>query len=124
MIDVVFLLIIFFMVISQFQKIEVEQLELPRAEKDAAVTPKEPTRIIVNLRADGTIVVERNVYTLDNFRALLQRETTQADGKTPMILLRADRKSQWSAARDVLRACAEFQVFKLDVGIQNDGGDA
>ena len=124
MIDVVFLLVIFFMVVSQFQKIELDQLDLPRAEPPAENSPPEPSRLVMNVHADGRIVVERTEHTLDTIRALLKKEVQGTKGRPPAVLIRGDRVAAWEEIRRLLQVCAEFRIFHVDVGIRQRGGDA
>ena len=63
MIDVVFLLIIFFMIITDMTQQDLEELTLPMAEY--AVEDKPPPdewRPIVNIQYDGTTVIKREMY--------------------------------------------------------------
>ena len=122
MIDVVFLLIIFFMVISQFQKIELEKLDLPRAEPLADKPPSKPSRLVINVHADGRIVIEQTEYTSATLRVLLREETEDAKGQPPAVLIRGDRTTSWDTIRKLLRLCAEFGIHQADVGIEGRGG--
>lgn len=122
MIDVVFLLIIFFMVISQFQKIELETLNLPRAKPISEDAPPQPSRLVINVHADGRILIERTEYTLDMLRALLQKETQNAKGRPPAVLIRGDRTTSWDVIRRLLNICVEYGVNQTDVGIEAKGG--
>lgn len=124
MIDVVFLLIIFFMVISQFQKIELEKLDLPQAEPVAETPPAEPSRLVVNVHGDGRIIVERAEHTPETLRTLLRKEVESSKGKPPALLIRGDRAAAWERIRVLLRVCAEFKIFQVDVGIEDPGGGA
>lgn len=121
MIDVVFLLIIFFMVISQFQKIELEKLDLPRAKPLTDEPSPKSTRLVINVHTDGRIVIERTEYTLQMLRALLLKETKDAKGKPPAVLIRGDRTTSWDAIRSLLKLCAEFGIHRADVGIEGQG---
>lgn len=121
MIDIVFLLVIFFMVVSQFQKIELEKLELPRAEPAAVTPPVKPSRLVINVHANGRIIIERAEYTSATLRALLQKETEYAKGRPPAVLIRGDRTTPWKNIRNILRLCAEFGIYNADVGIEKRG---
>src|SRR5688500_12716195 len=63
MIDCVFQLIIFFMLITDLSQLELEEVYLPQAEVAAADKP-DPREIrpIVNITSDGTILVKGDVY--------------------------------------------------------------
>ena len=57
LIDVVFLLIIFFMTISQISRVEAENLTLPEASEGTPVELAPQGRLIVNVPDDGRVVI-------------------------------------------------------------------
>jgi len=62
MIDIVFLLIVFFMTLPQLTQVVYHPLELPRVAK--APTDEQPTELVVNIDADGSLVVDGQPLTL------------------------------------------------------------
>lgn len=70
LIDVVFLLLIFFMVTTTFVRDSGLTLELPEADAEAVVQPRDP--IEVRVAADGTYQVAGDLLA-DNSRAALER---------------------------------------------------
>ena len=62
MIDIVFLLLIFFMTVTQASRIKEEQLELPQQEGSR---DKETSSLTINIRQDGQLVMLGRVLQLD-----------------------------------------------------------
>lgn len=94
MIDVVFLLIIFFMTTAQFARMTRAEVNLPREQGEQEQEPEE-AGIVVNLTADGTIIVAGQTFTLDaldDFIAAELARDTALTGPTK-LLIRADRNA-------------------------------
>lgn len=102
-IDIVFLLLIFFLVATTFQQSEREmQIALPEAESGGpiSVTLRE---LIVNVQADGAIIVSgRNVSEAD-LRAIVS-EAVEAN-PDQKVTIRADRNATYDQVVGVLDAC-------------------
>lgn len=102
-IDIVFLLLIFFLVATTFQQSEREmQIALPEAESGGpiSVTLRE---LIVNVQADGAIIVSgRNVSEAD-LRAIVS-EAVESNPEQK-VTIRADRNATYDQVVGVLDAC-------------------
>ena len=89
MIDVVMLLIIFFLVTSQFSQSIRTQLDLPKQ-------PGQETEldtsgdIVVDLLANGSIRLEGETITLDSFIAMVGAELLHGNAET-QVLIRPER---------------------------------
>jgi biopolymer transport protein ExbD len=113
MIDIIFQLIIFFMVVSTFQRLEVEELKLPVAShsKEKEVVPGELT---VNIKKDGTIIVNQRKYTPEELGNLL-RETLRNNPNLALywgVNIRADAAVPCRYVLKVIKACSEAGVWK------------
>ena len=132
MIDVVFNLIIFFMIVIDLSQQELEDITLPRASECTADDKPEDNRKIVNLRRDGTMVVRRQDHTLDTLRANLATwvQFLGPDGKDKMgfcekpILIRTDRGTEMKHCQKVMQICGEAQlkIWKIELACSEDGG--
>ncbi|MFT4538316.1 MAG: biopolymer transport protein ExbD [Planctomycetota bacterium] len=90
MIDVVFLLLIFFMVATTFVDQEKEMsVDLPLAESGEAATPA-PEEVVLNLMADGSIVMNGVAVETDDLRGHLER-LARGNPETP-VTIRGDKK--------------------------------
>ena len=103
MIDVVFQLIIFFMVVTKTIQNDIVGLELPVAER--SVMPKErKNRVTVSVTADGTLFLGARVGTKEEIIAAVQDGVARSpDFK---IFLRGDEKAKHKDIKTVMEAAA------------------
>ena len=123
LIDVVFLLIIFFMTISQISKVEVEKLALPEARAGEISEPEPPGPFIVNVHQDGRIVMAGREETIGELGKLLTRQVEKHGADKVTVLIRGDRDTPWERVSDVMRACAALGIGKVKVAVVESGGD-
>lgn len=90
MIDVVMLLIIFFLVTSQFSQSIRTPLELPRQDGQQIEDANNPGDIVVDLLADGSVRLEGETVSMDVFISGVRAEVLHG---TPdlEVLIRPDR---------------------------------
>ena len=62
MIDIVFQLIIFFMLVMDMTKVQIEKLTLPFASKAIKEKYEDPTLMVLNIMPDGTIKIQGRRY--------------------------------------------------------------
>ena len=107
LIDVVFLLLIFFLVTSRFEKQERElDLELPEASQSVPIT-ETPSEIVVNLGVDGQLVIDGSIRGLDELEKIL----AQASANNPLtqtVLIRSDRRAPVGSFIGVIIVCKEL----------------
>ena len=107
LIDVVFLLLIFFLVTSRFEKQERDlDLELPEASQSVPIT-ETPSEIVVNLGVDGQLVIDGSIRGLDELEKIL----AQASANNPLtqtVLIRSDRRAPVGAFIGVINVCKEL----------------
>jgi biopolymer transport protein ExbD len=120
MIDVVFLLLIFFMVSTTFLDPEREiEVELPIAESGAE--PEEtPEEVILTVVEDGTVYHGGEVLSDESMLELLRR-TSQHDVET-QITIRGDRLCRHESVVKVMDACAVAGLVNLAVGTTTGEG--
>ena len=124
MIDIVFQLIIFFMVTTQFVKVEVESLTLPEAAKQSATPPPAMGKLTVNVHADGRMVLLGQTYTPDLFRALLAEQLLQRRPEDAQVLIRADRAAPWDKVGRLMHICALQGISQVRVATLEPGSAA
>lgn len=106
MIDMVFLLLIFFMIASRFSVQQNIELEIPVADR-AAVPQERHGRFTVNVLRDGGLCVygREEPVTADELREAFRRE--KAADPTTKIYLRADQEAEFVHVRRVMTILAE-----------------
>lgn len=119
LVDVVFLLLIFFLAATTFAQKEVElDLRLPEARAGEAAEPDR--KLVVNVFADGRLVVDGREVTIE---ALRQKLTAAARrNKDQSVLVRGDRAAQFGVGIAVLDACKLAKITKVDFGALPSGG--
>lgn len=113
MIDVVFLLLIFFMVATTFAQQEKEMsLDLPTAESGDEVESA-PEEIVINLMSDGRLRIAGQDVDDEALEALLVR-TARSNPETP-VSIRGDRDVILQRLVLVMDACRKAGL--TDIGI-------
>jgi len=110
MIDMVFLLLIFFMVASHLNKMDRIEIEPPVAE-NAAAPDELAGRRTITIKADDSIFVGNTPRDLEEVTQLV--EQARRDLPQIKIFLRADRGVKHGRVRDVMKACAEAGVLEI-----------
>ncbi len=122
MIDVVFLLIIFFMVGTKFTDDERKiELDLPAVGQSAALTAAPQKRVVYVLR-DGSIRFDRQEVDLGQLTDLLRR----ANAQTPQlsVAIRGDAEGAFQHVAHVLAACRTAGVHDMAISVRMAGDGA
>ncbi|MBX3423705.1 MAG: biopolymer transporter ExbD [Pirellulaceae bacterium] len=109
MIDVVFLLLIFFLVASRLSQ-EARQLDiaLPSAANAMPMTA-EPQELVVNVDQVGKLYLESRELALDQFESFLRQQVADNPyGRS--VIIRADRRVPFQAPVDVMNVCLKLGV--------------
>ncbi len=119
MIDVLFLLIIFFMVGTKFIESERQiDLKLPQVKSGAALSAA-PEKKIINVYADGTIMLDRKSVTLDELASRLS--AARAGYKALGVLVRGDGTTSFQQIAHVLAACKQAGIAELAISVEEAG---
>ncbi len=123
MIDVVFLLIVFFMTTAQFANMNKERLELPRESGERAAGSE--AGIVVNLRANGEIIVAGAPVTLESLLRRVAAEITKAGSAQDLdLLVRADRGASTAILNDIAEGLADRGVARWRLATERPIGAA
>jgi biopolymer transport protein ExbD len=116
MIDIVFLLIIFFMVGTKFSEIERKiGLELPSVTAPGTLSAA-PEKKLVNVYQDGRIELDRSPVNLEQ----LTQRLAGARREYPKlgVLVRGDAESKYQYVASVLNACRQAGISKMAVSVK------
>ena len=116
MIDVVFLLIIFFMVGTKFTELERKiALEVPQVANTDALT-QAPERRVINVYRDGRIELDREFITVDQLvEALSRAKSEYADIG---VLVRGDGEGEFQSVASVLGACRQAGISEMGIAVR------
>ena len=116
MIDIVFLLIIFFMVGTKFTEMERQiELELPAVKQYGALTAP-PKERVVNVYRDNTITMDSQAYTLEELVVELERAHQEYNEMS--VLIRGDGDGRYGNVPDVLAACRDAGFERLGIAVR------
>ncbi len=122
LIDVVFLLLIFFLVATKFAEEEREMnVRLPEASEAMPLTSK-PRELFVNIGANGRYYVSAKTVTLDELQPILQRAEVNNPGRASVIG-RADGRCPWKYVVAVMNACQKAKIRDYRVTTRGAGED-
>jgi biopolymer transport protein ExbD len=121
LIDVVFLLIIFFMVTTTFDEMErniaLAVPQVPRAgENNPPLGP-----LVVNVYADGQLEMDGNPLTLDELTSRLT-EARAARGDVSVVI-RGDAACAFQDVAATLGACREANISELGITVRIASGN-
>ena len=117
MIDVVFLLLIFFLLSSHLARQETQlALPLPAADSGSERPDDERPRVTVNVLADGTLLVAGRAVTADDLTARL-RERVAEHGGDLEVRVRGDRAVEYRFVEPVMLACVRVGIWNVSYAV-------
>lgn len=117
MIDIVFLLIIFFMTVTQVSKLNKEQLELPKLK---GTEDQKPSVLTVNVTETGDILVSGRKFSAGEFVSLVNRELRRV-GDDPNLLgivIRADQRGASAGVNSVVATLNNLQIKRVRIAVE------
>jgi len=113
MIDIIFLLLIFFMVISTFEKSEdVEEVNLPVADK-SYTKDQSYGEVVINVTEDGRIVFNQIEYEVQELFSVLTEE--MGSFETPNVTIRGDRNTPYAWIAAVMKVCQGAGIWDVTI---------
>ncbi len=121
LIDVVFLLLIFFLVATRFAQDDRElPVQLPSAASAVPMTA-EPTELVVNVNATGQYMILGERMALDKVESTLRRAV--ADNPiNQMVIIRGDRNVAFQAVVSVMDLCTKLKVPSYKISTESETG--
>lgn len=124
MIDIVFLLLAYFMVTTAIQKEEGDiGLQLP-VDSDSPPSDTQPLEAVISILPDSTI--QMNMQPMDHYDSREMPELTEslarmktaadASGLATIVTIQADDESQHQRAIDAMNACAKAGIKMVTFG--------
>jgi biopolymer transport protein ExbD len=118
MIDIVFNLIIFFMVGARFTEMERQvSLNVPKV-ADTSKLPALPEKCVINVRQDGQIFLNQDSVTVEQLTARLGDARRQQEKLRAIVRADSDGKVQNMAA--VLAACRVAGIEDIAISVRQD----
>lgn len=125
MIDVVFLLIIFFLVASYFVRSEhSREVALPDAQRGNPDDPTSQYRLTITVERDGKLSVAGNHTSEETVMQRIKelQASAAASGQKsarPEVRIRSDRDAQYAAIRKLVEQCAANGIQSIRFAVAN-----
>lgn len=117
LIDVVFLLLIFFMVSTTFQRDSALTIELPKASRDSHKQTESPVEISVDVQ--GRYYVNGIQLVNSQIKTIKQAMIDAAEGReSPQILINADANAPYQSVITLMDAASQLGFMNLSFPIR------
>ncbi len=117
MIDVVFLLIIFFLVSSHLAKQEAQmQLPLPAADSGHEATEHATPRVTINVLMNGTMLLSGHKVQADQLQQRLTGRLKES-GPSLAVRIRSDRGAPYRFVEPIMLACARAGIWDVSFAV-------
>jgi biopolymer transport protein ExbD len=111
MIDIMFLLLCFFIAAQIYAQWESEiDIKLPTA-KTGEVPDRLPAEIIINIRESGETIVNQRLLGRSGLNDLLERIVAIYPGQP--VLIRADKRTDYEHVIGVLDLCRQVDIWNI-----------
>ena len=119
LIDIVFLLLIFFMVSTTFQKESELKIQLPTADQEARTEPADPLEIVIS--ADGQYAIGGRTLSDNRLATLIEALGTAAgNNRDRPLIVRADKRTPHQAVVRAMDAAAQLGLDRLSIATARD----
>lgn len=117
MIDIVFLLIIFFITVSQLSEARDEPVELPQI---TGAEEQKPSSITVNINESGEVVVNKTKYNVPELMNLVADELAAKDNQPSLlkVVIRQDRRGTCETINQVMTQLKDFGINQVRIGVR------
>jgi biopolymer transport protein ExbD len=119
LIDVVFLLLIFFLVATNFTRKELDhKLKLPQAlggEKSEVL----PEILVINIRQDGTLVIDGKIREAEKLGGIISDWRAKHPDKN--VAIRGDGQVPYQKIMQVMGLCKSLGVDNIDLPVEEPG---
>jgi biopolymer transport protein ExbD len=116
MIDIVFLLIIFFMVGTKFAEWERKMtLKVPQVKNVGALAPA-PEKRIINVYGDGRVTLDREFVSLEELGSRLAAAREQYNELG--VVVRGDAEGAFQNVASVLGACRDAGITDMGISVR------
>ncbi len=120
MIDVVFLLIIFFLVSSHLAKQETHMdLELPSAASGDEDIDQTTPRVTVNVKPDGTLWIVGRLIAPTRLRQRFT-ELREKEGDNIEVRIRGSRDADYSSVEPIMLACTQSGIWNVTFAVYRE----
>ena len=117
LLDVMFILLIFFLATSTLQREEHDiKVNLPERSESGSLSSASRT-IVINVRKDGSYYLQNRIRSLED----VQKDLNNAVGQNPdqKVLIRGDREALHGFVAAAVGACRSAGIREANIGYQH-----
>jgi biopolymer transport protein ExbD len=119
MMDMVFNLLIFFMVVSQFASEERDlRVQLPDGSEAMPLTAK-PREVFINIDKDGRYFVRAKEMTADELGQLLKQAAAN-NPTSQSVIIRGDKRAPWDFVATAMRLCNQAGIRDYSASLADE----
>ncbi len=119
LIDIVFLLIIFFMVGTRFNELDESErniaVQVPQVSGATTLTPPPPKKVI-NVASDGSVTIDNETVSISQLKERLVAGKTQYQKLG--VVVRGDSNSFYQHVADVIATCRQAEISDLNIAVR------
>jgi biopolymer transport protein ExbD len=118
LIDVVFLLLIFFLVSSRFSEEERElDLNLPSV-TEALPASMQPDELVININREGKFFIDGAFRQIEQVEQILRRAQTN-NPLTQTVVIRGDKETDWEHVATAISLCKKVGINEFTATMDN-----
>ncbi|SFJ07229.1 ExbD/TolR family protein [Planctomicrobium piriforme] len=119
MVDIVMLIMIFFMVSTEFRRRESQyEIQLPKVTDAKPLTPL-PDELVVNVTDDGTIYIGTEKKTIEELEAEIRAAHERYAEQ--VVVIRGDGEGRYQNVMTVLNLCKRTGIRNIQLANRIDG---
>ena len=119
LIDVIFLLLIFFIVATNFSEKESEiDIELPSASQAMPLT-SQPAEFVININDKGQYFVDGNFRQPEEIERVLHSKAAN-NPLTQTVVIRADRRVDWEYVSTAFDLCKKAGIYEYSAVMEGE----
>ena len=120
MMDIVFQLIAFFMIVATYVTREKVEVDLPMA-VNAAIADNQQGRMMISITVDGQVWAGSQAMTLDELAT--QVRMWREENSEAKIVIRADRSNSYGLVKQVMKVCRDAGLVDIIFSSFQPGGE-
>mgnify|MGYP006371245311 CR=1 FL=1 len=102
--DILFILLMFFLMISTLANPNVIKMSVPKAKSDT----KQKQSVVVSVDKNKNIFVGAKKITPDSLEAVLRKYINEGDSVKPAVVINADSVAQWGEIVNVMKVARKL----------------
>lgn len=130
MIDVTFLLLIFFMTCTEMADSSKSKMQVTRVDNGEPDDVVQPGRLLINILEDGKIQISAIDYTDKELEQVLKNHYQMSvinpgEASDKPVMLRADRRTKYKDVQRIMQMCMANKLWKISfaaLGPDPNGG--